>query len=73
MTPKWISCRERLPAPGERVLVYFHRKEQIKIDEYYRLQRRFGLEELYGGKPSHWMPLPEPPAAGTGGGADGET
>ena len=58
--PKWISVEERLPDEIARVLVY--------IDGYYTVSE---LHNLWGGmvwdymgidgRPTHWMPLPEPP------------
>ena len=56
---EWISVKERLPEPGERVL-YCYRGF---VGEGYLTRsgewERAGIWTRY--YPSHWMPLPEPP------------
>ncbi|MBP3409707.1 MAG: DUF551 domain-containing protein [Clostridia bacterium] len=58
--PKWISVEERLPEESETVLVY--------RDGCCGVARLLDVEpEImwtytgFGGDPTHWMPLPEPP------------
>ena len=63
-TQNWISVKERLPEPGERVL-YCYRGF---VGEGYVSRsgdwERAGIWTFYC--PSHWMPLPEPPKEGGG-------
>lgn len=60
----WISVKERLPEPGERVLYCYHGF----VGEGYVTRsgewERAGIWTRY--YPSHWMPLPEPPKEGGG-------
>lgn len=58
MTMKWISVKDRLPELFEDVLVCYD-SGKINI-ECILSSRMFFYEELYG-KPTYWMPLPEPP------------
>ena len=58
--PKWISVEERLPEESVTVLVY--------RDGCCGVARLLDVEpEImwtytgFGGDPTHWMPLPEPP------------
>lgn len=59
---EWISVKERLPEPGERVL-YCYRGF---VGEGYVTRsgdwERAGIWTFYC--PSHWMPLPKPPKEG---------
>jgi hypothetical protein len=56
---EWISVKERLPEPGERVLYCYRgfvgEGYVTKSGEW----ERAGIWTRY--YPSHWMPLPEPP------------
>ena len=56
----WISVKDRLPEKGKSVLVCL--PTQGGIGMY--VSERIGEDRwsaLCGRKPSHWMPLPEPP------------
>lgn len=61
--PKWISVEERLPGESVTVLVY--------RDGCCGVARLLDVEPItmwtytgFGGDPTHWMPLPEPPKEG---------
>lgn len=56
---EWISVEDRLPDIGDRVLIFTsHVIEAFRYED--RSFNRFGVDC----KPSHWMPLPEPPTGG---------
>ena len=59
---KWISVKDRLPKPGERVLVCVGAVFEAFIDDHGKWQRYYSapLNDVLG-EPTHWMPLPEPP------------
>ena len=59
---RWIPIAERLPKHGERVLVCVGAVFEAFIDDEGKWQRYYSapLNEVLG-KPTHWMPLPEPP------------
>ena len=59
---RWISVKDRLPEPGERVLVCIGAVFEAFIDDAGKWQRYYSapLNEVLG-EPTHWMPLPEPP------------
>ena len=70
LTEAWISVDERLPKPWEDVLIYprptdyccegqVDHKGQWSYSEY---EMNFG-DVKHKIKPTHWMPLPPPPAA----------
>ena len=52
---KWISVKDRLPEPNQKVLAY--RADSKGTYEEYRLCFGWALK----GAITHWMPLPEPP------------
>jgi len=70
---KWISTREKLPEPGQKVLMSYN---NLVINGFYHPAIPYGgftcdspaydLEKVYN-DPSpqegitHWMPMPEPP------------
>lgn len=58
--PKWISVKDRLPDPGERVLF----SDGTFVGEGYILVTGEWMRNGIGAfwtHPTHWMPLPEPP------------
>lgn len=59
---KWIPVTERLPKPGERVLVSIGAVFEAFIDDEGKWQRYYSapLNEVLG-QPTHWMPLPAAP------------
>jgi len=75
--PRWISVEERLPEPGESVLMFFRATDADGRPSCIGYDRNGGLVSVatverikgqsfwtsdYGDEtPSHWMPLPEPP------------
>lgn len=61
--PEWISVKERLPEPGERVLTAFDNFVAEAFVNYSGVWMRNGFE-LDWCPPTHWMPLPEPPKEG---------
>lgn len=60
---EWISVKDRLPKPYERVLTY--RKDYAIDTETYK--GKFGKNIMWSWDVeamtpvTHWMPLPEPP------------
>ena len=59
---EWISVKDRLPQPGERVLVCIGAVFEAFIDDAGKWQRYYSapLNEVLG-EPTYWMPLPQPP------------
>lgn len=61
--PQWVSVKERLPEIGDHVLVsnggFVCESFLDKEGEWQR-----GGARLFFMKPTHWMPLPEPPKKG---------
>lgn len=68
--PQWISVQNRLPGKGVMVLVY-RPDAHLSHDPHYTLDMYTGIKQKdpqgnyheFGRwcRPSHWMPLPEPP------------
>ena len=55
--PLWISVEERLPEPKERAICFNEDGDMI-VGTYTEWGWMF---PCYCKKPTHWMPLPEPP------------
>ena len=57
---EWISVEERLPEVRQRVLLYSYHDG---VNTGYRADEigRFYVDKSYPYRPTHWMPLPEPP------------
>jgi hypothetical protein len=66
--PRWISVKERLPEVGQRVLVYDKSVRSVLVAELYigSVTGCLGWTSDAAGVaiPTHWMPLPAPPAEG---------
>lgn len=60
---EWISVEDRLPEENERVLV-FNFIDGINIGWRQPGGKRFRVKTPYPERPSHWMPIPEPPKDG---------
>lgn len=60
--PRWISVDERLPEPGETVLVWHHGEVQMAwLNHFTNGVAYFVRDTHYNFEPTHWMPLPAPP------------
>lgn len=57
----WISVKDRLPKPHDRVLCYFKFEPESPdvIGENTYIGNKIWMSESTG--VTHWMPLPEPP------------
>lgn len=57
--PEWISIKERLPEPGERVLLS---DGTFVAEGYILFTGEWMRNEIWvlPMHPTHWMPLPEP-------------
>lgn len=51
----WISVKDKLPEPNERVLAYFPEMRDCEVD--IQISKGWAINKFV----SHWMPLPEPP------------
>ena len=66
--PQWIPVKEQLPERGQMVIVAFRGhwggKRKLSAEVFWIDDRGgwTGCDSMKGGKPTHWMPLPEPPA-----------
>ena len=60
---EWISVEERLPEKGQHVLCLYPQKDYGSkcVVDYAETADGFFAEQYLFGRPSHWMPLPEPP------------
>ena len=59
---RWIPVEERLPEPGETVLVWHHGEAQMAwLNHFTNGVAYFVRDTHYNFEPTHWMPLPEPP------------
>mgnify|MGYP002768882553 CR=1 FL=1 len=68
--PQWISVKDKLPEPGELVLIWY---EYFRYGDYNRMYKIYGLGYQYEGfwsgvdplgdkaRVFAWMPLPKPP------------
>ena len=60
---EWISVEERLPEENTEVLIYCKTnsgKEVFFVDKI-RYFRGLAIWQVWSGKVTHWMPLPESP------------
>jgi|LakMenE18May11ns_1017448.scaffolds.fasta_scaffold9543398_2 hypothetical protein len=67
----WIPLRKQLPKRRQLVIVayyaHFDRQHRVACDVFW-FKGRGGwgrCDEMDGGKPTHWMPLPSPPEVAT--------
>lgn len=60
---EWISVEERLPEKGQHVLCLYPQKDYGSkcVVDYAETADGFFAEQYLFERPSHWMPLPEPP------------
>jgi hypothetical protein len=59
--PRWISVEERMPEPGQRVLVFDRIERPYILTGAYFTHDGFGTARNEDWTVTHWMPLPEPP------------
>jgi hypothetical protein len=61
LLPRWIPVGERLPGDKEQCLVA--RGEYVAVAWWHSRPNEFIHEDIDNAwTPTHWMPLPEPPA-----------
>lgn len=64
MESPWVSVQDELPETCCSCFIWHISKEfgpSCIAAHYNSTKKTFGHEELFGGKTTHWMPLPEPP------------
>lgn len=68
LATQWISVKERLPDNGEDVVLRFDNplggdayRTGILVGVKEKMWHMPHLEHEITGKPTHWMPLPQPP------------
>lgn len=63
---EWISVKDGLPQDRKRVLVWFSGNSALDSEPGFGVSTFFERDKYFTGskfqgKPTHWMPLPEPP------------
>lgn len=64
LPPLWVSVKDRLPEPGQKVLVYLNMSGGGVWDTGYHMgggEWTFTAWEAPNDAATHWMPLPSPP------------
>lgn len=64
LLPRWTIVEERLPERGESVLLWFGTERYAEVGEFDQLTNGtawFVTRDDGAARPTHWMPLPEPP------------
>lgn len=66
---EWISVKDRLPEPGEKVITFLRLAGSPMIGTGYFMGDDgwyyIGIEAPHHDVVTHWMPLPEPPGGET--------
>jgi hypothetical protein len=64
---QWVKCDDRLPDNCCSCFIWHISKEfgSSCISAHYNsIKKTFGHEERFGGKTTHWMPMPDAPKEG---------
>ena len=61
----WISVKDRLPEPGEYILVYCPTRKYAPVWLGWYWEDFFYLFEQDDDDVTHWMPMPKPPQEAT--------